>query len=519
MDAMAARAALTVLAVAVAACATEPSYPVAINVAPEHAHLFNRVFDIEVTLLNACGEMPPQVVSAVLLHRGDDGIELARVGPESYGVDVVARDRAGCYVVAACNDTPTAVTEDADGLVITLGRSAACPSDRNTCVAPNRGGCADGEWCLDRRPDRPVEVAAGGNTTCARLARRDVVCWGEGRSGRLGAGSLVSSSSPVTVCKLGEVTDIDVGSNHACAVHDGGRVACWGVNSTGQLGDGTIDESRAPIELDRIVNARQVAVGLHHTCVLHGDSAVTCIGSDALERLAGDAVPFGALGGTGGMGRVEVAGVDHPVELVSGLNHTCARTRAGELLCWGDNFEGQLGRDTGGAAAGPGEVPGFDATLRPPGRGPSIHAGDRHTCAVERDGGVSCWGNNAAGQLGDGTTEVRTGLVRVAGADRLSRPLTLGGGANHTCAQGGGRVVCWGSNMSGQLGDGNSGDDGVPPVDATEIDLATSVDGGDAHSCAVEGTTVHCWGHNSFGQLGRGTTTTAEPLPFETSTP
>jgi alpha-tubulin suppressor-like RCC1 family protein len=77
-----------------------------------------------------------------------------------------------------------------------------------------------------------------------------------------------------------------------------------------------------------------------------------------------------------------------------------------------------------------------------------VSAGTTHTCATKLDGTLWCWGSNAQGQLGDGTTTDRPFPAKVAGATGV-----VTAGALHTCASAGGTVWCWGTDTSGQLGD------------------------------------------------------------------
>jgi hypothetical protein len=160
------------------------------------------------------------------------------------------------------------------------------------------------------------------------------------------------------------------------------------------------------------------------------------------------------------------------------------------------------------AAARPGE-----AEARLPGARISAHATGSHTCAVKADGGVRCWGVNASGQLGDGTTIERSQPVQVAG---LGGVVAVAAGGFHTCAlHVNGSVSCWGLNSSGQLGDGTTTQRNAP-VQVTGLTEVVAIAGGQLHTCALlSGGTVQCWGLNSSGQLGNGTTIPVNTAPFQ----
>jgi alpha-tubulin suppressor-like RCC1 family protein len=124
------------------------------------------------------------------------------------------------------------------------------------------------------------------------------------------------------------------------------------------------------------------------------------------------------------------------------------------VQCWGDNSAGQLGNGTAVGGAFPVQVLGLT------GGAFAVSAGSGHTCAIT-DGGIECWGNNAFGQLGNGAQEDSLHPVPVVGFSLTAAFIAAGG--SHTCAQtAGGGVRCWGHNSSGQLGDGTTKDRGTP---------------------------------------------------------
>lgn len=133
------------------------------------------------------------------------------------------------------------------------------------------------------------------------------------------------------------------------------------------------------------------------------------------------------------------------IALSAGSEHTCAVTADGGGLCWGRNTSGQLGDGSTQFRTAPVAVTRLGSGLS------AIAAGNAHTCALANGGGVNCWGLNASGQVGDGSTTTRLSEVAVDGL----RDVDLAAGFRHTCATTtAGAVKCWGANDSGQLGDG-----------------------------------------------------------------
>ena len=163
----------------------------------------------------------------------------------------------------------------------------------------------------------------------------------------------------------------------------------------------------------------------------------------------------------------------------------------------------------------------------------AVGAGAFDTCAVLAGGTVECWGNNNAGQLGDGTstgpegvgtcqdeacsptpvpvTAITNATAVTIGGETTSSPLFPG--STHACALlSGGSVECWGANELGQLGDGTFVGPEVcaqscssTPVPVSGITNASAVSAGEDHTCALlSGGGVRCWGSNFFGQVGDG---------------
>ncbi|MGH7893161.1 MAG: hypothetical protein ACREQL_00750, partial [Candidatus Binatia bacterium] len=189
--------------------------------------------------------------------------------------------------------------------------------------------------------------------------------------------------------------------------------------------------------------------------------------------------------------------------LAAGADHACALTSAGGVLCWGANYYGQLGDGTATYHLTAGDVSGLTSGVE------ALAAGSYHTCALMTAGSAMCWGYNAFGQIGDGTTTTpRLTAVYVIGL--TSGVAALAAGNSHTCAlTSAGGVKCWGYNGSGQLGDGTTTTPRLTPTDMSGLTSGVvALEAGDLHTCALTSAGgVKCWGDNGNGQLGDGTQT------------
>ena len=191
---------------------------------------------------------------------------------------------------------------------------------------------------------------------------------------------------------------------------------------------------------------------------------------------------------------------------------------AGTLQAWGSNGGGQLGdgtttsRSTSVHVVDPTDPTGFLTGVT------AVATGRLYTVALMGDGTVRAWGDNGAGQLGDGTTTGSSTPVQVVDPSEptgfLAEVTAVAGGGSHTVAlMGDGTLRAWGSNWSGQLGDGSTTDRWTPvqvvdPADPTGfLTGVTAVAAGKRHTVALLGDgTLRAWGYNYYGQLGDGTT-------------
>jgi alpha-tubulin suppressor-like RCC1 family protein len=338
-----------------------------------------------------------------------------------------------------------------------------------------------------------LQVAAGGDFSCALLTGGAVKCWGDGGFGQLGAGPLTTwSTTPVAVSGLSSgVVAITAGLYHACALLTGGAVKCWGDNFYKQVGDDSYAPRSTPVAVVGLASgATALAAGYSHTCAIVS-GGLKCWGHNFYDQLGSGnhAITIGHA--------VDVVGLSSGVlSVAAGEDHTCALVSTGAVKCWGHNLDGQLGT---------GDNDDYDtpvATAIASGA-QTVAAGKNFTCAI-LSGAAKCWG----ALTGNGTRNASAWPRDVVG--QASGVLALTGGEAHACAvRTGGEVVCWGSNGEGQLGTG------VPTVRTTPVDVSglasgvSAVAGGSGFACAVVSAAVQCWGDNSYSQIGQSTITTS----------
>jgi len=337
-----------------------------------------------------------------------------------------------------------------------------------------------------------VAIAPGGAHTCALAGDGTASCWGGNDRGQLGDGTTMRRAAPTPVSGGLRFAGISAGLGHTCAVTPSGAAYCWGRNDRGQLGDGTRAIHAAPTRVAGAGPFRTVGAGASHTCALARGGEAYCWGSDAFGQLGAGANP-----GTG-LRPVRVAApAARFLALAVGWNHTCALTTRRYVGCWGQNSAGQLGDGSVADRAVPEPVAGdrrYDA----------IAAGAVHSCAVAAGTGeLFCWGKNDYGQLGTGDAADQPRPTLVAGGHRF---VSVTAGSMHSCAlTTDGQAFCWGRNGYGQLGDGTTEDRNAPVRVQTDERL-TAVWASGSHTCATTAAgSTRCWGYNLDGQLGDGT--------------
>ncbi len=279
----------------------------------------------------------------------------------------------------------------------------------------------------------------------------------------------VTPAIPASAATTGYVQDIDTGGWHTCALTSAGGVKCWGGNANGELGDNKVsgNSSAVPVNVcadstcaSSLNNVTAIATGRYHSCALLGTGKVKCWGYNSDGQLGNNSTtpsnaPVYVCADAGCSNDLT-----NVINITAGDNHTCAVIDGGGVKCWGNNSAGQLGNNNSPTdSTTPVDVcatTGCSALL---GGISAVAAGGEHTCAMTTSNNAMCWGADGGGQLGNHSPYVSSGLpvyvhTSTSDTDPLSGVIAIGLGTNHSCAVViGGGVKCWGANNAGQLGD------------------------------------------------------------------
>jgi alpha-tubulin suppressor-like RCC1 family protein len=314
---------------------------------------------------------------------------------------------------------------------------------------------------LVKAPGSFLLVSAGGVSTCG-LAGRSAYCWGSNDARQLGTGGKADTWSPLPVAGDHVFTTLALATSHVCGLTPSGTALCWGADWGGQIGNGP---KPRPFEPDTVAGDHRftsIATGWSFSCGLATDGAY-CWGRNEVDQLGGTATNETCLSGDRVIpcttAPIAVATTERFVTLVAGGLYACGLTAEGRAHCWGDNAMGQRGNGTTAASPQPTPVAG-DLTFV------SLTAGEYHACGLTAEGHAYCWGANIGMALGTADAVVDCAGVACSPVPvRAAAPLTFdvlsassGLRGSHTCGvTKSGLAHCWGRNTEGQLGAGDRG--------------------------------------------------------------
>ena len=323
-------------------------------------------------------------------------------------------------------------------------------------------------------------VAAGLHTSMALDADGNVWHWGQNIQGHLGNGNTTNSSTPINISTLPssllkdvKITAIACGDSHSMAIDENGNVWTWGQNTYGQLGNMTTASSTTP-------NPNPINI----------------------SALSGH--PFNYVKITA---------------IACGSGHSIAIDENGNVWAWGNNLMRQLGNGSTTDSSTPINISAPVASPINNVKITDITCGQYHNMAIDENGNVWAWGRNTSGQLGlgDTTTVVNRPTKVTALSDVDVKAITCGQSTSFAL-DASGKVLSWGNNPFGILGNGTSSGNTSWPgyvIDEDMSDKVVGITAGVNNGWALdENGLVWAWGINSAGELGNGTGANS-PVPVK----
>lgn len=349
----------------------------------------------------------------------------------------------------------------------------------------------------------PVVVSNVSGAVAVRAFRYGIVAltsagelWAWGANGNiLGAGPELDRSRPFTVPGLANIVSVAAGQDTSYAVAADGRVYAWGSNTSNKLGRNG-GSSAIPAAIPGLANVAQVAAGAYHALFVKNDSTLWTLGGYPANCSTACPVRDQFDNPVGGM-KTASGGI------AAGNATSYAITTGGTLIAWGANQLGQLGQGDLASRAYPVVVPLPSIALEVSTQRATVLA----LTSGSTDTEVLAWGDNITNAAGPGPAQVLVPQVVAgfAGARKVSA------GWYHSLALGFDNIVrAMGNNARGELGDGTTIQRASPvPVLDIGSEFVASLSAGEARSFAVRSDgLVYGWGApngSGFGNLADGT--------------
>jgi alpha-tubulin suppressor-like RCC1 family protein len=370
---------------------------------------------------------------------------------------LVSASLGGCYESNGRGDASDASDTPSDSSAVRIDPVVSMVAGNGRTYAMRESGSliswggrsfGTGTWEMAPRVERDLVGARAGtflqDQVCFVMPDGHVRCRGSNSRGELGDGGRAEGTGDaggVEVLGISDATQVCSGYGHGCALRRTGEVSCWGV---GYLGDGLIraeDEPSPPVAVTGIESATQVTCGSYFSCALLADATVRCWGYNGDFMLGG---PLGDGTWTDRPEPVPVRGLVDVRSIATGFHGSCAVTNGGEVWCWGTPNAPHVVDRARDAGRVPIRLDVTDAV--------SVDVNDISLCILHRDGALSCMGENRAGNLGRVLPEDLTTRYPLGGVLGLPPAQAVAVGTTHSCALlRDGRVTCWGANLHGEI--------------------------------------------------------------------
>lgn len=373
---------------------------------------------------------------------------------------------------------------------------------------------------------KTIAIAVGAGHMLALKENKTVWAWGRNHWGQLGDGTTTDRNRPVRVKGLSNVSAI-AAVNHTSFALIEGSVWAWGSNTSGQMGDGTTTNRILPYKIPNLDSVTAISGADGAGFALKSDGSVWAWGSNR-RGVLGDGTGTGDNSDHNSPVPVRVLLNQPATQISGGSNFAMALTEdpaTGEtsVWVWGSGASGQIGDGVSPSSATIAARP--SRVLNPRGTAAlsdivEINASGARAMALTHDGKVLTWGSNSFGQLGDGTTSNRTLPWEVTGLGTVSR---LAGGAfalSSFVITDGGEVWGWGNNPAAQLLFYSVNGYEVSPKKITTTSAVVDVKASlDTAAYLYSNGSIVTVGLNLNGQLGHGTASFYSYHPNRTTFP
>jgi alpha-tubulin suppressor-like RCC1 family protein len=278
-----------------------------------------------------------------------------------------------------------------------------------------------------------VQIAAGHGVSMALKSDGSVWTWGAVSS--LGTGANLDSLIPVMVSTLSGIVQIATSGDHSFALKNDGTVWAWGFNDVNQINNSAITIFKTPVQITGLSGVVQLAAGVRHSVALIFDGTIWAWGSNTNS-------PSGGLNGT----PTKVANLTGVEQIFVNRYESLIAKGDGSVWRWGMNTPGDSGIPT--------QISGLNEIVQ-------VNGAVEHVLVLRSDGTAWAWGNNTVGQLGNpAIISYSSTAVLVSGLAGIMQVST--GGYFNLSTKSDGTVWAWGSNLSGQLGTGDTIPSNVP---------------------------------------------------------
>ena len=346
------------------------------------------------------------------------------------------------------------------------------------------------------------KISAGSSHTLGLKADGTLWAWGQNDTGQLGIGNTTNKTTPTRVGTGTNWAYVSASYDTSFAIKTDGTLWGWGENQFARIGDGTTTNRTAPVQIGTATNWLSID-SKNHTVAVKTDGTLWVWGFNSTGQLGNGTSSNTVYGTIPG----QVGTDTNWIAANAGSDATIALKSNGTLWACGDNDYGQLGNGMSGTSASNANILvftqiGSDTDWQ------KISLGNTHVLAVKTNGTLWVWGSNDKGQLGDGTTTLKSVPTQIGTGTDWNKVTAT---SSHSLAvKNDGTLWTWGNNNYGQLGNGTTSSTvvGTTPAQIGTLTTWSEVFSRGQLSVAIKTDgSFYGWGFNSYGQLGDGTTT------------